>query len=367
VDWNNTAGFQTGGEKVLVCIFAAAGNPFTQGIAFSGDRGRTWTKYEQNPVVPNIVGGNRDPKVFWYWPEHKWVMALFLDHNDYALLSSPDLKHWVRLSTVTIAGTSECPEVFEIAVDGNRRNTRWIFYGGNGGYLIGNFDGNTFTVESGPHTLQRGNAWYASQTFNDIPPKDGRRILIPWGQMATPGMPFNQMMGLPVELALRTTDEGLRLYANPVKELTLLRANAYRVKPQALHPAENPLAPLQGELFDITAELTPGDATEIGFRLRSVPVSYDVRNQELTCQTKKAPLKTVAGKIRLRLLVDRTSIDIFGNDGRLYMPMGVIVPPDNHSLEIFALGGSAHINMLEVHPLKSAWKQPSLHPSNASD
>ena len=94
VDWNNTAGFQTGAEKVLVCIFTAAGSPFTQGIAYSNDRGRTWTKYANNPVLPHIIGDNRDPKVIWYAPEEKWVMALFLDKSDFALFSSKDLKKW---------------------------------------------------------------------------------------------------------------------------------------------------------------------------------------------------------------------------------------------------------------------------------
>jgi sucrose-6-phosphate hydrolase SacC (GH32 family) len=86
-----------------------------------------------------------------------------------------------------------------------------------------------------------------------------------------------------------------------------------------------------------------------------VTVSYDAKKQELSCNGNKAEIKPVEGKIRLRLLVDRTSIDIFGNDGRLYMPMGVIVPSDNLSLEIYSKGGSAKINALEVHELKSAW------------
>jgi len=75
--------------------------------------------------------------------------------------------------------------------------------------------------------LHHGNCWYASQTYTDIPAEDGRRILVPWGQMATPGMPFNQMMGVPVELTLRTTDEGPRLLANPVKEHALLRVKSH--------------------------------------------------------------------------------------------------------------------------------------------
>jgi fructan beta-fructosidase len=355
VDWNNTAGFQTGQEKVLVCIFTAAGKPFTQGIAYSNDRGRTWTKYENNPVLPHVAAENRDPKVIWYVPEEKWVMALYLDKSDYALFSSRDLKKWERMSDVAISGTSECPEFFDIVVDGNKQNRRWVFYGGNGRYLVGKFDGRTFIPEFGPHALNRGNCFYASQTYNNIPPADGRRILIPWGTMATPGMPFNQMMGVPVELTLRTTEEGLRLLASPVRELASLRAKSHAIQPQTLNPGENPLADVKGELLDLTSELALGDAAELGFKLRGVTVSYDAKKQELSCNGNKAELKPVDGKIRLRLLVDRTSIDIFGGDGRLYMPMGVIVPPDNFSLEVYTKGGSAKINSLEVHELKSAW------------
>ena len=355
VDWNNTAGFQMGEEKVLLCIFTAAGNPFTQGIAYSNDRGRTWTKYENNPVVAHIIGGNRDPKVIWYAPENKWVMALYLDQSDYALFCSRDLKKWEKMSGVTIPGTGECPEFFEIPLDGDKQNTRWIFYGGNGRYLIGKFDGKTFTPESGPHTLQHGNCWYASQTYNEIPAADGRRILIPWGTIATPGMPFNQMMGVPVELTLCTTEEGPRLLAYPVKEHASLRVKSHTVQPQSFSVGENPLAGVKGELIDLTAELVPGDAAELGLNLRGVTVSYDVKKQELFCNGNSAALKVRDGKIRLRVMVDRTSIDVFGNDGCLYMPIGLIVPQDNLSLGVYAKGGIAKINSLEVHELKSAW------------
>jgi fructan beta-fructosidase len=355
VDWNNTAGFQTGDEKPLVCIFTAAGKPFTQGLAYSNDRGRTWSKHARNPVLPHQEAENRDPKVIWYAPDKKWIMALYLDRSDYALFSSKDLKSWEKMSTVTIPGTSECPEFFEIALDGNKADTRWVFYGGNGRYLVGKFDGRAFTAESGPHPLHWGNCWYASQTYTDIPPEDGRRILIPWGQMATAGMPFNQMMGLPVELTLRMTEEGPRLLAYPVKEHASLRARSHTLHPQPLVPGENPLAGLKGELIDLTTELVPGEATELGFNLRGVTVTYDVKKQELSSKAGKAVLKPVDGKIRLRLMLDRTSLDIFGNDGRVYMTMGVIVPQDRSSLEVYAKGGSARINSLQVNELKSAW------------
>jgi sucrose-6-phosphate hydrolase SacC (GH32 family) len=244
-------------------------------------------------------------------------------------------------------------------LDGRKENTRWVFYGGNGRYLVGAFDGRTFTPETEPIALQHGNCWYASQTYTDIPPEDGRRILIPWGTMSTPGMTFNQMMGVPVELTLHTTDEGPRLFAYPVKEHVSLRRKSHNILPRPLNPGENPLANLKAELLDLSAELGCGDAAEIGFNLRGVVVNYNVKKQELSCKDKKAPLKPVDGKIRLRLMVDRTSIDIFGDDGRVYMAMGVIVPENDHSLEIFAKGGAARIRSLEVHELNSAWLSES--------
>ena len=98
VDWNNTAGFQTGDEKVIVCIYTSAGNtspeskdqPFTQSIAYSNDRGRTWTKYDNNPVLKNVIGANRDPKVLWHAPSKQWIMALYIDKSDYALFASAE-------------------------------------------------------------------------------------------------------------------------------------------------------------------------------------------------------------------------------------------------------------------------------------
>jgi len=366
VDWKNTSGFQTGKENVMVCITTAAGEclvgypkaPTTQEISYSNDRGRTWTKYTNNPVVPNIVPGNRDPKVIWYEPEQKWVMALFLDGNDYRLLSSRDLKKWEIMSSVKVPETGECPEFFKIPLDGNTNDCRWVFYGGTGTYLVGSFNGHDFKPEGNPGRIQSGNCWYASQTYNDIPKSDGRRILIPWGAgMELPGMPFNQMMGLPVELTLRTTEEGPRIFSNPVKELQSLRVRKTSIKPQKLDVGQNPLASVKLELADLTAEIACANVTSVNFKLRGVNVKYDVKKQELTCLDKMNPLKLVDGKIKLRILVDRTSIDIFGNDGRLYMPMHVIIPEEQRSFEIGVEGGVAQIDSMTVYQLKSAWEK----------
>jgi hypothetical protein len=149
VDWNNTAGFQTGDEATVVCIYTSAGGtsplsagrPFAQSIAFRRDRGRTWTKFAGNPVLGHRAGENRDPKVIWHAPAKRWIMALYLEGDRYALFGSPNLKEWAWLSDVPPLGASECPDLFELPVDGDANDRRWVFWGANNNYILGQFDG----------------------------------------------------------------------------------------------------------------------------------------------------------------------------------------------------------------------------------
>ena len=115
---------------------------------------------------------------------------------------------------------------------------------------------------------------------------------------------------------------------------------------------------MKGELFDIRAEFEPADAEAFGFTVRGVPVVYDVKKQEISCQGVTAPLKPQDGKVRLQLLVDRGSIEIFGNDGRVALSVGVIPADDNHSLEVFSRGGDTRLRSLEAFEMKSAWEAP---------
>ena len=375
VDQGNTAGFRTGDDKALVCIYTSAGEhaeppegqvpkgsdrtwkvPFTQSIAFSNDRGRTWTKYEKNPVLGHIVGSNRDPKVIWHAPTKRWVMALFLDKNAYALFGSPNLKEWTRLSDLELPGASECPDIFELPVDGDAGNTRWVFWGGNGSYLLGDFDGEKYTVESGPHQSNHGANCYAAQTWSDVPASDGRRLQIAWMQGGKyPDMPFNQQMAFPVELMLRTTAEGVRLFRKPVKEIENIHAKKHSWSDAAIVPGENLLSGLSGELFDIRAEIEFGGASEVGFVLRGEKAGYDAAAGEITCLGKSAPLAPADGTVRLQILLDRTSIEVFGNDGQISMPSCFLPDPADTSLGVYASGGEARIVSLDVYELRSIW------------
>jgi fructan beta-fructosidase len=352
VDVGNTAGFKTGDEDVIVAAFTSTGRG--ECIAYSNDRGRTFTDYKGNPVVRHR---GRDPKLIWYEPGRHWVMAVYDEFKEgryIAFYTSPDLKGWEFQSR--IEGYYECPEIFELPVDGDEKERRWVVYAADGDYAIGSFDGRRFITESGKHRFSYGNCFYASQTWNNIPPEDGRRIQIAWGRVNMPGMPFNQMMLFPVELTLRTTEEGIRMFAEPVREIELLHGEKHLWRSEKLREGENPLSGLRGELFHIRSEFAVGEASEIGFRIRGIPLIYDVKRERLECMECEAPLKPQNGDIRLEILVDRTSIEIFANGGRIYMPIGVIPEDEEKGLDLFAKGGGAEVRSLEVYELKSVWK-----------
>lgn len=355
VDEGNTAGFRQGDALPMVCIYTAAGNPFVQCLAYSLDRGRTWARYDGNPVLPHIVGANRDPKVIWYPPRRCWVMALYLDGNEFGLFSSPDLKRWERLSTVTLPGSTECPELFEIPVAGKPGETRWIFYGGNGLHLIGRFDGKAFSAEAGPLPLHHGNCFYASQTFNRAP--GGRRVLMAWGTVTFPGMPFNQMMTLPVEVTLRETREGLRLFVEPVPELTVLHGPGVEMSAQALPAGETPVAGVRGEALHVRAEFAVGEAAAAGLRVRGVEVLYDARERRVTCNGHSAPLEPEGDRVALEVVADRASLEVFAGGGRAYLPIGVLLPADQRGLALVRRGAPGRLVRLQAWELNSIWQR----------
>jgi sucrose-6-phosphate hydrolase SacC (GH32 family) len=398
VDRDNTTGFRSGKEKPLVAIYTAAGDtspaskgqPFTQCIAYSNDRGRTWTKYIGNPVLKHIIGGNRDPKLVWHAPTHRWIMALYLDGNTYALFSSPNLKEWTKLQDIVMPDCSECPDFFEIPVEdsehptsnkGKREkgkgkstpdtqpptpntehlNTRkWIFTSASGRYLIGDFDGRKFTPEAGPLQVDYGANYYAVQTYSDIPPADGRRIQIAWMNGGSyPHMPFNQQMSFPCDMTLRHTPDGLRLYRRPVREISGLYASEHSFRDLTVHVDNNPLHGLTGDLWDIEAEFELRDALEFGLHVRGQEIRYSVKDGTVTCLGRTAPLAPEGGRIRLRVLVDRTTLEVFGNDGRVSLSSCFLPRQQDKSLDVYAKNGTVKLISLKARELRSAWPTTS--------
>lgn len=368
IDAKNTSGLGSTESPPMVLIYTAAGNPTVQCLASSTDGGKTFAKYLGNPVVPQITGGNRDPKVYWNDETQKWVMSLFVgfptDQKDKAghtiqrgtihFLSSPNLKAWKDESE--IEGFYECPDYFQLPVDGDPKNKKWVLTAASSDYMVGAFDGVKFTPETPKLKGHLGRGFYAAQTYAGIPAEDGRRIQIGWLQAGSPGMPFNQAMSIPLELTLHATAEGPRLRWQPVRELAALRANTHAIGSVDLPPGgPNPLAGIDGELVELRVELESAGATETTFDIRGVSVAYNFQKQEISVNGSRAKAPLVDGKQRLIVYLDRTSVEIFASDGLAYVPFPVIPKAENRTLAISTLGGSVKLNDLAVYELKSAW------------
>ena len=374
VDWNNTTGFQTGDEPPLVLIYTNAGGhygqwskdkSFTQGIAYSNDRGRTWTKYSENPVLGFVEKGSRDPKVQWWEETQEWAIALYQEYpNVVGFYTSKDLKHWEPQGTMI--SNHECPEMVRLPVDGDKTNGRWVHYAAHGQYFIGELDGKSFTKESEEIRFNYGNMFYASQIFNDIPEEDGRTVQVAWARVNLPDMPFNQMMTFPVSLELRSTDDGLRMFAYPVNEIEKLHGKKYAWSDEVLKVGDNPLEDVKGNLFDIDVKIAVGDADEVGLVINGFRIAYSVKEQrlvggdgragdEFSSGETQAKLATEDGVITLRILVDRPSVEIFANGGRIYMPMQAVRDLNDKSLRIYSKGGDAEIQELTVYEMNSVW------------
>jgi fructan beta-fructosidase len=353
VDRANTAGFQTGDETPLVAAYTSTGRG--ECIVFSNDRGRTWSEFNGNPVVRHT---GRDPRLLWHSPTKRWVMVVYdeLDGKRWiAFYTSADLKRWKFQSR--IEGFYECPDLFELPVDGKPAQKLWVLTAASSEYRLGTFDGHQFTPQTPMLPGHRGNASYAAQTYSDIPARDGRRIQIGWGQVATPGMPFNQMMTFPCELTLRSTPAGPRLCFQPVKELKRLHAARHTWSRLTLAPGTNAFAGLQGDLFDLRAQFAVGNTGEVRLVVRGMPVVYVAEKQELVCADRRNPLPPVNGKVRLQVLADQTSLEIFGNDGLLYMPMAGKFADDDHTLVLTVTGLPVRFDSVEANEVQSVWPQ----------
>lgn len=368
VDWKNTSGFGTEGKPALVLLYTAFGNPAVQSLAHSTD-GRTFTKYEGNPVVAQFTPGNRDPKVFGHEPTQQWVMTLYVEEkapngqaaHTIRFLTSPDLKTWTSQSTTE--GFFECPDFFELPVDGDAANKKWVLIGASSEYQVGSFDGKAFTPESPKLPGHRGRGFYAAQSFSDIPASDGRRILVGWFQAETRGMPFNQSMTVPLELRLVSTAEGPRMTFTPVEELTSLRTASQRIPLDVLEPAAaNPLAGIAAELVEIRAEFEPGGA-DVAFTVRGVDVVWESKTEEIVVNGHRAAAPLQEGRQKLVILADRTGLEVFASGGLTYVPMPVNLRADDLVSAVRAIGGSARFHSLEIHELGSAWDSSNDSPS----
>lgn len=366
VDSINSSGL--GSRPPLVLFYTAAERSWTQGLAYTAD-GRTFHKLGM-PILEKITDGNRDPKVIWHEPTKRWVMVLYVtepeEQHAMHFFTSADLKSWTFASKV-LGGKGndrylfECPEFFELPVSGDPGVKKWVLTGANSQYAIGTFDGQRFIPEDERLFSQHGRDYYAAQTFSNEPL--GRRIEIGWWRTHTVGGngSFNQSMSIPMELSLRQTESGIRLFRSPVDELRKLRKSSQLIRDVELTPGgTDPLGGLDAELAELRLTIDPQTARNIQLDIRGLIVNYHVAEQELVIDGVRSHAPLVNGKQELILYVDRTGVEVFASGGQVFMPINYNVPTANTRFGIRVSGGDARIEQLEIHELTGIFPDFSL-------
>ena len=395
VDSAGTAGF---GKNAVIALYTSADVSQTQSLAWSTDDGTTFNIYPGNPIL-TMESEARDPNMFWHAPTQQWVMLLAhaLDH-EMLIFTSPDLKDWTLQSSFGKGlgcqdGVWECPDLFELPVPGTGKK-KWVLlcninpggpFGGSATqYFTGDFDGKTFTPDTDAEGkvptkwLDYGKDNYATVSWSDAP--DGRRTVIGWmsnWQYAAeaPTLQYRSANTLPREMGLFSGADGqLYLSSAPSPELLAMRAKPVT---SASHmsvgnkPRTFALPAANDGICEITLEIDPAKSSEVALTIgnkanESVTVTYDAaartisfdrRNSGLTDFSKDfpavttAPLFTADRTVSLRIYVDRSSIELFADEGRSVITNTVFPTSPYTTLSLSSSGGKAEIRNLKIYPL----------------
>ena len=397
VDKHNSAGY---GENTIVAFYTShrnipGGQSQVQSMAYSTDNGRTYTKYEQNPVLTPFDGlqNFRDPKVFWYEPEQKWIMIVSADKN-MRFYSSANLKQWEYMSEFGEGfgpqpNQFECPDFIQLPVDGDRTRMKWVMivninpgfvYGGSGTmYFTGDFDGHQFVCDTKPEVvkwLDWGKDHYATVTWSDAP--DNRRIAIAWmsnWQYANdvPTSQYRSPNSIPRDLSLFAIDGGIYLQSAPSPELLKLRGvskkRSFKVNGTRI---VKDLIPNNEGAYEIELSLKNQQAEIIGFRLyndkgEEVDMQYDMKEKKFSMDRRKSgevnfnenfPMLTWTAieedkdEMKLRLFVDRSSVEAFGDGGRFAMTNQVFPSEPYNHISFYSKGGAYKVDSFVVYKLK---------------
>ena len=397
VDHDNTAGF---GSDAVIALYTSAGTSQMQSLASSTDDGLTFNIYPSNPVL-TLESEARDPKVFWNDSTKEWnmILAHALDH-EMLIFTSPDMKSWILQSSFgkglgAQGGVWECPDLFELPVAGTDEK-KWVLlcninpdgpFGGSGTqYFVGDFDGKTFKADTdaagdvSTKWLDYGKDHYATVTWSDAP--DGRRVALGWmsnWQYAAdvPTMQFRSANTLPREMGLFRAPDG-EVYASsaPSPELEALRGKlAAKVKKTTVGrkarsfalPSENggiceilmDIEASKAKTVNVVFSNSQGEKVVMQYDPAAAILSFDRTQSGITDFSEGFPAVTVtptheaSGRIALRIFVDRSSMEVFGNDGEFVMTNLVFPRTPYTALSVSAEGGNAKVENLRIYSLKS--------------
>lgn len=347
VDYKNTSGLSPDPKNPPMVAFWSTVDNQGQALHYSLDHGRTWTPHPQNPV---LKFPERDPKVCWYEPGHHWVMFLY-GGGDYHILTSTNLLDW-KDEKNPIKDGFECPDFFELPVDGDASKKKWVLVHGDGRYSVGSFNGRAFTEETPRRLGDIGPNFYATQSWENTVTGDGRRIQAAWMRGSDfPDMPFNQQVSFPCELTLRSTSDGPRLFRQPIKEIDLLREDRQEWKDLMIREGTPLTLADSGDLYRIRAEIHLEESGTATFWLRGIPVTLT----QTELQSGGAAAKAIDRIKSVEILLDRGSIEVYVNGGEISSTRYAL--PSTQGLFLESSGPPVRIHSLTVDRLKSSWEK----------
>ena len=395
VDTRNSAGF---GKNAIIAYYTSHSmrngkQVQVQCMAYSKDNGRTFIKYKGNPVVTPFDGleNFRDPKIFWYEPTKSWYMIVSADKN-MRFYQSKNLKKWTYVSQWgegfgAQPNQFECPDFFPLAVDGDPANKKYVMivnvnpgfvFGGSATeYFVGEFDGKEFKCDSKPTTvkwLDWGKDHYATVTFSNL---GDRIVAVPWmsnWQYANdvPTRQYRSANSVPRDLSLYTSEGETYVKVTPSPELLKLRDKGSKKRAFKVDRTYNldKLLNDNSGTYEIEMTIKNKDADVIGFQLfnskgEEVEMYYNLAEKTFTMDrtesgevsfSKDFPAVTVApveggNEMKLRLFVDKSSIEAFGNDGRFAMTNLVFPSEPYNRISFYAKGGSCNVTSFTVYKL----------------
>ena len=393
VDKDNTAGF---GKGAVVAFYTSAkstpwGDIQSQSMAYSLDNGKTFIKYEHNPILTSTERDFRDPKVFWYAPGKHWVMMLAVG-QEMQIYSSGNLKEWKKESSFGAmqgahGGVWECPDLVEVAVEGSKEK-KWVLicnlnpggpFGGSAAqYFVGSFDGKKFVNESPTQTkwLDWGKDNYATVTWSNAPA--GRCIALGWMSNwqyanSVPTTQYRSANTLARDLTLYRVGGELYLKSKPSPEIKKARAEEKKIptfEVKGNYEVASLLADNKGA-YEIEMAIENKGTSKIDFSLMNekgekVAMYYDVVRKQFVMDrsasgivgfSRDFPAVTVApvrntDQIHLRLFIDRSSVEAFGEEGE-YVMTNLVFPAEPYNRMVFSSDkGSYIVKSMNVYRLQ---------------
>lgn len=346
-------------QEAIVAIYTGTGEGTC--LAWSNDTGESWHDYAGNPVA-HFTGKDkaypRDPCVIWHEGSSKYILLLY--ENGTTFYGSDDLINWDYLSNVDFG--FECPDFFQLALDGDKNKLKWVLQDANGSYLVGSFDGSTFTPDPGQDTLLMtlGPDFYAGQTFpmGNLPDHDPRVIQIAWMDHWNGGIGetiWERNATFPVALGLVTNQGQKRITRNPIREIAKLYEDSKTWDKQVIKPGRNLLSDIRSKKFDLSAEfdLKGCTASYIEFKIANKRIKYDI--PEKTLISESCP-QDASGHIHIRILVDWGQLEVYANQGIFSYAEQFAFTPDRNELEI-SVDGKVELVSMKFNELESIWSK----------